>query len=78
MNDYLNHMQAHIDEGGKLSHRNALDLLDEVKYLRSVLEEMPECDLEFKTAKQMADWCKWKTKIFTKDGELTVRCADDD
>lgn len=32
--EYLEQMQAHIDEGGTLSHKNAIELLAEVKRLR--------------------------------------------
>lgn len=31
--DYLDQMQAHVDEGGTLSHRNALDLLTALRAL---------------------------------------------
>lgn len=31
--DYLEMMQAHVDEGGQLSHRNGVDLLREVQRL---------------------------------------------
>lgn len=34
---YLEMMRAHCDEGGTLSHRNGLDLLQETETLRSVL-----------------------------------------
>jgi hypothetical protein len=32
---YLEQMQAHLDDGGKLSHQNAVDLLKEVWKLRA-------------------------------------------
>lgn len=31
---YIEQMRAHVDEGGKLSHRNGLDLLAEVERLQ--------------------------------------------
>jgi hypothetical protein len=33
--DYLEQMRAHVDEGGKLSHQNGVDLLTEVERLTS-------------------------------------------
>lgn len=35
--DYLEQMQAHVDEGGRLDHRNAVDLLGEVRRLNAIL-----------------------------------------
>lgn len=34
---YLEMMRAHVDEGGKLSHRNGLDLLAEVERLQGLV-----------------------------------------
>lgn len=31
--EYLEQMRAHVDDGGRLSHRNGLDLLAEVEKL---------------------------------------------
>lgn len=39
---YLEMMRAHVDDGGRLSHRNGLDLLEEVKELRAVLAHLQE------------------------------------
>ena len=36
---YLEMMQAHVDEGGRLSHRNGVDLLAEVARLRGMGEQ---------------------------------------
>ena len=33
---YLEQMRAHVDEGGRLSHRNGLDLLAEVERLHGL------------------------------------------
>ena len=33
--EYLEQMQAHLDEGGGLSHQNGVDLLREVQQLRA-------------------------------------------
>lgn len=35
---YIESMQAHVDEGGKLSHQNAIDLLAEVKRLNAMID----------------------------------------
>lgn len=35
---YLDQMQAHVDEGGRLSHRNATDLLTELRSRRAAEE----------------------------------------
>lgn len=39
---YIDSMQAHVDEGGKLSHQNAVDLLAEVVRLRAVAESQEQ------------------------------------
>jgi hypothetical protein len=40
--NYLDHIQAHVDEGGTISHRNGVDLLAEVHRLRKVLDDEDE------------------------------------
>jgi hypothetical protein len=35
--EYLESMRAYVDEGGQLSHANALELLDEVERQRNAL-----------------------------------------
>jgi len=37
--NYLEQMEAHIDEGGQLSHRNGIDLFKEVARLKKELRE---------------------------------------
>ena len=47
--EYLDQMQAHIDEDGTLTHRNAIDLFNEVLRLRVGLIEIRDhtgCSLE--------------------------------
>lgn len=43
--NYLASMQAHVDEGGTLSHANGIELLKEVQRLRQLLlaEEDEPC-----------------------------------
>lgn len=36
--EYLEQMQAHVDEGGRLSHQNGVELFAEVMALRKILE----------------------------------------
>lgn len=36
--EYLDQVEAHLDEGGKLTHVNALELFNEVKRLRALTE----------------------------------------
>ena len=38
--EYIEQMQAHIDEGGKLTHKNALELFAEVKRLMVMNDDL--------------------------------------
>ena len=51
---YLKSMRAYVSEGGRLSHENALELLDQVGRRRNALIE--ECAL---AAEQDLTDCKW-------------------
>jgi hypothetical protein len=39
-NEYLDNMQSYIDDGGKLTHKNGLDLFEEVKRLTVMNDDL--------------------------------------
>ena len=44
---YIEQMRAHVDEGGQLSHRNGVELLDEIERLRDVFAVLEyACEIE--------------------------------
>lgn len=66
---YFEMMQAHIDEGGQLSHRNGIDLLKEVHVLMAQVQLLKEAHTAANDALRSA----WQ--VSEREGKETNWCG---